>query len=182
MAKKIKVVDVAENEVVIEAPVEETPIVEPVVEEPVVEEPAVEESKAIEDVPNSEPPKQILKQSISDRYITCDFCNKNMLMKTYKYSHKKLCETKNAPPPPPPPPPPPSPEPKKRIKRESKPKVAETKEPKYANEVLQQAPPNTFNGVVSFNDFPPVDPYTAMREQRLIARQSRVKSLISQAI
>ena len=113
MAKKIKVVDVADNEAV-----EETPSIEtPEVEIPMIEEPTVEEPKETEDIPNSEPPKQLLKQPISARYITCDFCNKNMLMKTYKYSHKKLCETKNAPPPPPPPPPPPSPEPKKRIRR-----------------------------------------------------------------
>jgi hypothetical protein len=102
------------------------------------------------------------------QYITCETCNKNMLLKTYKYTHQKLCRDKNTPPPPPPPPPPPTtPEPKP--KRASKPK-----------EVKTETEPI---GVVSFNEFnPPIDPYRALREQRILARQQRVKHLISQAL
>jgi hypothetical protein len=131
-----------------------------------------------EEVENTEAPTQLLKQPITARCITCEFCNKNMQMKTYKYSHKKQCEAKHAPPPPPPPP---TPEPKKRPKRESKPK--EAKEAKEATVKESQTQDKTqFSGVVSFNDFPPIDPFVAMREQRIMARQTRVKSLISQAI
>ena len=96
-----------------------------------------------------------------------------MLMKTYRYTHQKLCKDKNAPPPPPtpppPPPPPPPPTPEPKPKRASKPK-----------EVKKEAEPM---GVVSFNEFnPPIDPYRALREQRLLVRQQRVKHLISQAL
>jgi hypothetical protein len=108
----------------------------------------------------------------------CEFCNKEMLMKTYKYNHKLQCQEKHKPPPPPPPPTPQtSPEPKKRVKREVKPKEQKTEVPK----VVETTKP-TFNGVVSFNDGPRVDPYAALWQERLILQQRRVKSLISQAI
>ena len=114
-------------------------------------------------------------------------CNKKVLLKTYKYTHQRLCKAKSeptpttppTPPPPPPPlppPPPPTPEPKKqRPKRVSKPKE------------IQEAPvaptKPVFDGVVSFNDArPAIDPYSAMRQERVMIRQQRVKSLISQAI
>ena len=177
MVKKIKVVDVAQSEeTVINQPIEEvkeevkqeeeTQPIDDKVEEAIVE---VEEKK----------PKQILKQTIAEKNVTCEFCNKEMLMKTYKYTHKKLCELKHAPPPPPPPPPTPEPEPKKRVKREPKPK-----EVKPIEEKQPEAPQTSqFSGVVSFNDFPRVeDPYQTMRQQRLLVRQQRVKSLISQAV
>ena len=104
-------------------------------------------------------------------YITCENCNKKVLMKTYKYSHQKVCKASNVPPPPPPTP---EPEPKK-AKRVSK--------PKEKKEEQVEVPKPEFNGVVSFDHMKPViDPYLAMRQERVLKRQQRVKSLISQAI
>ena len=105
-------------------------------------------------------------------YIKCENCNKEVLMKTYKYSHKKICKAN-----PPPPPPIPEPEPKKaRAKRVARPKEQKEEE--------APIPKPEFNGIVSFNELKPapIDPYVAMRQERLMVRQQRVKSLISQAI
>ena len=87
MTKKIKVVDIADNEAVAETPIVETPIVEtPTVGTPVIEEPEIDEAMPpSEKVENTEVPTQLLKQPVAARYITCEFCNKNMQMKTYKY-------------------------------------------------------------------------------------------------
>ena len=185
MVRKIKVVDVVANEEA--APIEQAPIeasvdtppevpvempVEVPVEVPVemsVEKPV---EKPVEATPDEEKKdKPASKQLSPDKYITCETCNKNMLMKTYKHTHQKLCLNKHAPPPPPPPPPPVAPEPKAKKARPP---------PKEKN-VVEETPKPDFNGTVSF-DFTPVDPYVAMREQRVIMRQQRVKSLISQAI
>ena len=133
------------------------------IEAPVVEAPVAEKSK----------PKPKKKQVT----ITCENCNKSMLMKTYKYSHMKLC--KPAVSEPPPPPPTPEPKAKARAKREPKPKVEKPAPVKPE-----------FNGNVSFTHFKemkelmpaPPDAYTAMRQQRIIVKQQRVKNLISQAI
>ena len=110
-------------------------------------------------------------------YVTCEVCNKSMLVKTFKYSHQKLCKPEA-------PPPPPTPEPKP--KRAAKAKAA-PKEPPI--EVYQDPPKQTWDGRVSFNnirDTPPqpsvADLYKAAREQRQQVRTQRVKSLISQAI
>ena len=172
MVKKIKVVDVATAGAVEEvSPVEDLQPVDDVENEVVVE-----ETKPIEDVKEVEEVK-ITKPS---EYINCEVCNKKVLLKTYKYTHQRLCKAKTEPPPPPPlpppPPPPPTPEPQKqRPKRVSKPK--EIKEAPVA------APKPVFDGVVSFNDVRPViDPYLAMRQERVMIRQQRVRSLISQAI
>ena len=98
-----------------------------------------------------------------------------MLMKTYKYSHLKLCK-----PAVPEPPPPPPPEPKAKAKRVAKPRI----------EKPIPAKPE-FNGNVSFTHIQettrelipaPPDPYTALRQQRMIVKTQRVKHLISQAI
>ena len=178
MVKKIKVVDVVEGE-------EAKPVEEPIQETIEVTQPISEEIKPVEedvvevDKPNDVKPTVLeeeeeakpTKQSKQLDYITCDTCNKQMLMKTFKYLHKKVCEAKNKPPPPP------TPEPKAKPKR-----VAKPKEVKPQAEVIQQKIPKPhFNGVVSFNEFQP-DPFIAMREQRQIVRTQRVKSLISQAI
>ena len=172
MVKKLKVVDVAEGEAE-PAPIEEEATV-PVVEEetptPIVEEapvPEVEVAPAPAPVEEAKPTKQPKKLE----YITCETCNKNMLMKTYKYSHQKLCQNKNQPPPPAPPPQP----------VESKPKPKRAPRPQQKAEEVVETPKPVFHGTVSFNEFQP-DPYIAMREQRVIMRQQRVKSLISQAI
>jgi hypothetical protein len=172
MVKKIKVVDVAPVDAT-EAPevVEETPQIEDVrpveeaKEEVIEEKPVVEEIKEIEIVKNSKPLE----------YITCEHCNKNVLMKTYKYSHKKVCKAGDVPPPPPPPPTP-EPEPKKE-------KAKRVAKPKEKKEQQADTPKPEFDGLVSFDHLkPPVDPYIAMRQERILIRQQRVKSLISQAI
>ena len=169
MVKKLKVVDVAEDE---EAkPIEQPTPVEPTaveVEDPIqedvkpIEEEVVEEAQVID-----APQVALTKQPKQCEYITCENCNKNMLMNTFRYSHKKVCDAKNKPPPPPPP----SPEPKTRPKR-----IAKPKEIKQAEVVEPEIPKQAFDGVVSF------DPFLAMREQRQMVRTQRVKSLISQAI
>ena len=164
MVKKLKVVDV-EDVKPVEEPVENK--TEPEVEssssseEVKPETPTpVPEVEHVEKVEESKPKKQ-------PDYMTCETCNKKILMKTYKYSHQKLCKEKNAPPPPPP-----TPEPKPRPKRVIK--------PKQSIETPTEQPKQESDGVVSFNEFQ--DPYRTMREQRLMVRQQRVKSLISQAI
>jgi hypothetical protein len=170
MVKKIKVVDVTPVEAIEEVapepqpveesqPVEETQPVEEVKEEVVVEDKPIEETK------NVDASKKPLE------YINCENCNKKVLMKTYKYSHQKVCKAKPAPPPPPAPEPTPK---KERPKRAAK--------PKEKKEVPVEAPKPEFNGVVSFEMRPVVDPYLALRQDRVMARQQRVKSLISQAI
>jgi hypothetical protein len=176
MVKKLKVVDVVECEAE-PAPVEEqAPIVEeespiPIVEEtpspvPVIEEAAVEAPAQVEEAKPTKPPKKL-------EYITCETCNKNMLMKTYKYSHQKLCQNKTQPPPSPP----------QHVESKPKPKRAPKPQQKVENKIEEnvESPKPVFNGTVSFNEFQP-DPYTVMREQRVMMRQQRVKSLISQAI
>jgi len=184
MVKKIKIVNVDGNNEINEKqeiePVEELKPVEPVEETKPVEQievkeerPQQEDIKPIEEVPSKEAePTKTTKQA---QYTTCTMCNKQFLTKTYKYSHYKLCLSKNQPPPPPPPPAPSTPEPKAKRAR-----------PKEKKETVNPAPTTakqTFNGVVSFKDFEPVaDPYVAMREQRQIIRQQRVKNLISQAL
>ena len=161
--------DVAEPSIQAEIPSEPSEPSEPEVkqelkkEELAIEAPVVEESK----------PKPKKEQAT----ITCENCNKSMLMKTYKYSHMKLC--KPAVSEPPPPPPTPEPKAKARAKREPKPKVEKPAPVKPE-----------FNGNVSFTHFKemkelmpaPPDAYTAMRQQRIIVKQQRVKNLISQAI
>ena len=160
--------DVTEPSVKEEQPSEPSePEVKPEIktEELAIAAPTVEESK----------PKPKKEQAT----ITCENCNKSMLMKTYKYSHMKLC--KPAVSEPPPPPPTPEPKAKARAKREPKPKV----------EKPTPAKPE-FNGDVSFTPFkemkatppPPthVEVYRQAREQRHQVRVQRVQNLISQAI
>ena len=112
-------------------------------------------------------------------YVTCEVCNKSMLVKTFKYSHQKL----RKPAAPEPPPPPPTPEPK--AKRAAKPKAAPKNEP---IEVYQDNSKPVWDGKVSFNNgsaIPPpnpVDVYKAARDQRQQVRTQRVKSLIAQAL
>jgi hypothetical protein len=154
--------DVAEPDVKEELPSEPSEVkTEPVVESLAIEAPVVEESKS-----KKEP-----------SMISCENCGKSMLMKTYKYSHMKVC--KQVEPPPPPPPPPPTPEPKVKAKR-APPK------PKAAKPVSVKP---EFNGEVSFSNFEApehqvshIDLYRQAREQRQQVRVQRVRSLISQAL
>ena len=99
-------------------------------------------------------------------------------MKTYKYSHMKVCKPLV---PEPPPPPPPTPEPKAKAK--PKPKASPPK-PKAEKPVIAKP---EFSGEVSFSNFEApqlshADLYTQAREQRQQVRVQRVRSLISQAI
>ena len=105
----------------------------------------------------------------------CDHCGKEMLMKTLKYSHMKLCM---------PPPPPPVEKPKpKRSPPKPKPKVVVATEPEV---VAPRETKPTFDGVVDLSDkkrgVSHEEQYNLMRQERLQQKQHRVKSLISQAI
>ena len=168
-------------------PEEETP--KPEEETPKPEEKHEEEKPLqIEDTP---------KQKKQD-YITCENCNKSMLMKTYKYSHLKICKppepeqlrTKsqvldskalplNEPPAPPPPPAPAAPA---TAAAPTKTKKATPKQ--LPREEVIQKP--EFNGYVSFNHLSPsqnsTDFYRNEREHRQQVRIQRVRSLIAQAI
>ena len=110
---KVKVVPVEQ-----EAPVEvQQPTVpsEQVAPEPEGKEEPVAEILAIE-APVIAGVKPASKKEQTN--VTCESCGKSMLMKTYKYSHLKLCK-----PAVPEPPPPPPPEPKAKAKRVAKPKI-----------------------------------------------------------
>ena len=141
------------------APVE--PVVEPVAEqapEPVAEILAIE-PPVIEEV------KPALKKEQAN--VTCENCGKSMLMKTYKYSHLKLCK-------PAVPEPPPPPEPKAKAKRVAKPKVEKPT-------IIQPV----FTGEVSFTHVKEPDPpshievYKQANDQRQQLRVQRVKKFDS---
>ena len=161
---KVKVVPVDQ------APEQEQPTpVEPVVE-PVAEQAPepVAEILAIE--PLEPPVIAEAKPKKEQTNVTCENCGKSMLMKTYKYSHLKLCK-------PAVPEPPPPPEPKAKAKRVAKPKV---EKPTIVQPV--------FTGEVSFTHVKEPDPpshievYKQAKDQRQQLRVQRVKSLIAQAI
>ena len=145
-----------------EQPTPVEPVVEPVAEqapEPVAEILAIEPPAIAEAKPKKE-----------QANVTCENCGKSMLMKTYKYSHLKLCK-------PAVPEPPPPPEPKAKAKRVAKPKV---EKPTIVQPV--------FTGEVSFTHVKEPDPpshievYKQAKDQRQQLRVQRVKSLIAQAI
>jgi hypothetical protein len=185
MVKKIKVVDVSHNQEVSQQIENIAPEIEEVKNDEIpVETSLIQEDKHTQDeislnqeLKQNEikPVEQKEKKTKSDKTITCEFCNKEMLMKTYKYTHKLSCQTKNGPkvppPPPTPPPPPPSiPEPKKRVQRQP----PKPKEKKEVIPAIAEKP--TVSGIVSFN------PYDALRQERILMQQKRIKSLISQAL
>jgi len=160
---KVKVVPVEQAPVEVQQP--EAP--EQVAPEPEVKEEPVAEILAIE-APVFEGAKPKKEQA----NVTCESCGKSMLMKTYKYSHLKLCK-----PAVPEPPPPPPPEPKAKAKRVAKPKL---EKPTIVQPV--------FTGDVSFTHIkesaPPshVEVNKQAKDQRQQLRVQRVKSLIAQAI
>ena len=162
MVKKIKVVEIDNVEI------PETVADEPIADEPPIQEdvktdevePPIQEDLKTDEV---EPPKEV-KTKNQDEKITCSICNKTMLMKTYKYTHQKLC---------------------KPVEPKSKPnKVAEP--PKEKPKPKPNEVSSTNLGEVSFKAFKeepnPLDIYRAAKEQRQQVRIQRVKSLISQAI
>ena len=112
----------------------------------------------------------------------CDKCGKEMLMKTLKYSHMKLCMP---PVPEAPPPPPPTPAPVAVVEK-PKPKRAPAKPKAPVAEAPVAQEKSTFDGVVDFSVSRKVlsheEEYNQMRQTRLQHKQARVKNLISQAI
>jgi hypothetical protein len=122
------------------------------------------EETSDEKVEEIKPPKETKPQK-QDEKITCSICNKTMLMKTYKYTHQKLCKPKE-------------PEPPKEEKLKVKKQVKQAEVP--------SKPLNL--GVVSFTEYTnpvvpdPLEVYRAAKEQRQQVRIQRVKSLISQAV
>ena len=164
---KVKVVPV-EQEAPVEVQQPEVPEqVEQVAPEPEVKEEPVAEISAIEApvIAGAKPQKE-------QTNVTCENCGKSMLMKTYKYSHLKLCK-----PAVPEPPPPPPPEPQAKATIVAKPKI---EKPTIVQPV--------FTGDVSFTHIkesaPPshVEVYKQAKDQRQQLRVQRVKSLIAQAI
>ena len=144
--------------------------------EPIADEPPIKEESKTDEVETS----QEIKTKKQDEKITCSICNKTMLMKTYKYTHQKLCM--------------PIPEPIKPPKVaelskviEDKPKAKKQIKPK---EISSPSGGRSNLGQVSFTEYKemqkiipdPIDIYRAAKEQRQQVRMQRVKSLILQAV
>jgi hypothetical protein len=184
MVKKIKVVEIENIEMPETVETPETPetvetssskmkLLSPTDETPelIADEPPIQEELKTDEV---EPPKEV-KTKKQDEKITCSICNKTMLMKTYKYTHQKLCKpvesTKVV-------------EPTKVV--EEKPKAKPTKAVEEKPKPKPKEAALTNLGEVSFKAFKeepnPLDIYRAAKEQRQQVRIQRVKSLISQAI
>jgi hypothetical protein len=191
MVKKIKVVEIdnietpetVETPEAVESPSSKMKLLSPTDEspetvqtpEPIADEPPIKEELKIDEVE----PSQEIKTKKQDEKITCSICNKTMLMKTYKYTHQKLCISKN-------------PEPTKVIEPpkviEDKPKAKKQIKPKEKESTPSGGRPNL--GQVSFTEYKemqkiipdPIDIYRAAKEQRQQVRMQRVKSLILQAV
>ena len=174
---KVKVVEIENDVPAPEAPAPEAAAPEEPNSQPELsqaEETQIEAPKPTVEEKQPEPKKKQLE------YVTCEVCNKSMLVKTFKYSHQKLCKPSA----PEPPPPPPTPEPK--AKRVVKPKAVQKE---TAVEVYQDHSKPAWDGKVSFYNVNPTPPppnpselYKAARDQRQQVRTQRVKSLIAQAI
>jgi hypothetical protein len=180
MVKKIKVVEIdnIETPETVETPeaVESPETVQ--TPEPIADEPPIQEESKTDEVE----PSQEIKTKKQDEKITCSICNKTMLMKTYKYTHQKLCM--------------PIPEPKVIKSKvlepskviEDKPKAKKQIKPKEKESTPSGGRPNL--GQVSFTEYKdmqkiipdPIDIYRAAKEQRQQVRMQRVKSLILQAV
>ena len=176
MVKKIKVVEIDNIET--PEPVETPEAVESPetvqTPEPIADEPPIKEELKIDEVD----PSQEIKTKKQDEKITCSICNKTMLMKTYKYTHQKLCM--------------PIPEPTKPPKVAELSKVIEDK-PKAKKQIKPteiSSDGRGHLGQVSFTEYKemqkiipdPIDIYRAAKEQRQQVRIQRVKSLILQAV
>ena len=121
MPRKIKVVDVVENQIVVKTEnvitdipndviVKTDPIPEPELDSPVVMPDEVTDEILKDDVKVEVDSNDSLKVQAAEEPVaktgTCKLCGKTMLLKNLKYAHPKVC--KNRPPPEAPPPPPPS--------------------------------------------------------------------------
>ena len=94
MVKTLKIVDIAqEAQPAIEETQIEQPIEEPIQEES-IKEIVIEESPATVAKPTEEPIHG--KTAKTPEEIVCEHCNKKMLMKTYKYSHRKGLQSKSS--------------------------------------------------------------------------------------
>ena len=166
MVKKIKVVEIDNVETPETVETVETLEIPETVEtpEPIADEPPIQEDLKTDEV---EPPKEV-KTKKQDEKITCSICNKTMLMKTYKYTHQKLCK------------------PVEQVPIKSKSKIEPTKEVEEKLKAKPKEASLTNLGEVSFKEFKeipnPLDIYRAAKEQRQQVRIQKVKSLISQAI
>ena len=139
--------------------------------------------EAVPEVPSLATPADETKTTKKKTAPTgkCDHCGKEMLMKTLKYSHMKLCMPPAPPAPPPPPPVVEKPKPKRAPpKPKPKPEVVASPEPT----VVTKSKP-TFDGVVDFGERKgrtQDELFQQMRQERMQHKQARVKSLISQVI
>ena len=98
MSKKIKAVDIANEEPVEEKPIEEKPLeiepkIEPAIEQPKEEEPVKVETPTDDDVKITEIIKEEAEKPKTKerKTVTCPKCNKVLLEKNYKYSHQAVC-------------------------------------------------------------------------------------------
>jgi len=164
MPRKIKVVDVVENQILVKTDnvitdipndviVKTDPIPEPELDSPVVIPDEVADEILKDDVKLEVDSNDSLKVQVAEEPVaktgTCKLCDKNMLLKNLKYAHPKVC--KNRPPPEAPPPPPPSFE------------QVETIVAKAIKEVITK---------------PVIED---LRQQKAEVRKQRIKSLIQQA-
>ena len=151
------------------------------VAEEVVKEVVQEVVKEVEPVPEEVKNVKTKKAPATGK---CDNCGKEMLMKTLKYSHVKLClpPVPVAPTPPPPAPVTEKPKPKRAP---AKPKAAVV-EKSYDQHKPTPVEKPTFDGVVDFSVTRKMpiyeEDYNQMRQSRLQQKQNRVKNLISHAI
>lgn len=166
MVRKIKVVEIENTETppTLE-PLEIPPTPEPT--EPSTPKETVEEQLVTIEPEKEEvePPKESKPQKLEEK-ITCSICNKSMLMKTYRYTHQKLCKPKE-------------PEPVKVV--EEKPKAKKQAKPKETSTNLGQVSFSEYKE--THRDIPdPLEIYRVAKEHRHQIRIQRAKSLISQAI
>ena len=156
MPRKIKVVDVANTDIVAEPnpttniPNDVVVDVKPKIEEPELDSPVVIPDEVADEILKTEDDLKVAKvEEPAPKTGTCNLCGKTMLLKNLKYAHPKVC--KNRPPPEAPPPPPPSIE------------QVETIIAKRIKEVITK---------------PTIED---LKQQKAEVRKQRIKSLISQA-
>ena len=167
MVKKTKVVEIdnvetSSSKMKLLSPTDETPETVEIdnvetpktVEIPEPEQPQEETSD--EQVEEVKPPKET-KPKKQDEKITCSICNKTMLMKTYKYTHQKLCK------------------PVEQVMIKSKVLEPKSKMVEEKPKAKEASLPNL--GEVSFKEYKempdPLDIYRAAKEQRQQVRNSK---------
>jgi hypothetical protein len=155
MPRKIKVVDVVENQIAIqtENTITDIPndvlVPDPIPEPEVPDSPVVIPDEVADEILKVETDDEVKVKEPAAKTGTCKLCGKTMLAKNLRYAHPKVC--KNRPPPEAPPPPPPSVE------------QVETIVAKAIKEVITK---------------PVIED---LRQQKAEVRKQRIKSLIMQA-